>query len=116
MELNDIETILPLSPAQEDVVHRGAGAECGQLTCELHSVLDVDALLRAWEHVAERHQLLRALLVSRRLIKPLLVVRHEVSESREPFGGDRGIEDDLNQPEKTIIFDNHNRTGRRHRA
>ena len=78
MELNDIETILPLSPAQEDVVHRGAGAECGQLTCELHGLLDVDALLRAWEHVAARHQLLRALLVSRRLTKPLLVVRHEV--------------------------------------
>jgi amino acid adenylation domain-containing protein len=75
MELNDIETILPLSPAQEDVVHQGAGR--GQLTCELHGVLDVDALLRAWEHVAQRHQLLRALLVSRRLKKPLLVVRRE---------------------------------------
>ena len=78
MELKDIETVLPLSPAQEDVIHRGAGAECGQLTCELHGVLDVDVLLRAWEHVAERHQLLRALLVSRRLTKPLLVVRREV--------------------------------------
>jgi amino acid adenylation domain-containing protein len=78
MELTDIETILPLSPAQEDVVHRGAGSECGQLTCELHGVLDVDALLRAWEHVTKRHQLLRALLVRRRVTKPLLVVRHEV--------------------------------------
>jgi amino acid adenylation domain-containing protein len=89
MELNDIETILPLSPAQEDVVHRGAGAECGQLTCELHGVLDVDALLRAWKHVAARHQLLRALLISRRLIKPLLVVRHEVKPklSRDDLRG-----------------------------
>ncbi|HET6978710.1 MAG TPA: amino acid adenylation domain-containing protein [Pyrinomonadaceae bacterium] len=78
MELNDIETILPLSPAQEDVVQRGAGAEYGQLTCELHGVLDVDVLLRAWEQVAARHQLLRALLVTRRLVKPLLVVRHKV--------------------------------------
>jgi hypothetical protein len=44
------------------------------------------------------------------------VVRHEVSESQEPFGGRRWIEDDLNQPEKTIILDNNNRTKRRHRA
>jgi amino acid adenylation domain-containing protein len=88
MELKDIETILTLSPAQEDVVQRGA-AECGQLTCELHGALDVDALLRAWEHVAERHQLLRALLVSRRVSKPLLVVRHEVKPklSQEDWRG-----------------------------
>lgn len=76
MELKDIETILPLSPAQEDVLHRSSNAACGQLTCELHGALDVDAFTRVWEHVAERHQLLRGLLVSR--VKPLLVVRREV--------------------------------------
>ena len=77
MELRDIETILPLSPAQENVIHRGLPALCGQLSCELHGTLDLAAFTRAWERVVERHQLLRALLVSRSLKKPVLVVRRE---------------------------------------
>jgi amino acid adenylation domain-containing protein len=77
MELKDIETILHLSPAQEDVVHHGLPAVCGQLSCELRGVLDVAAFTRAWERAVERHQLLRALLVSGTLKKPVLVVRRE---------------------------------------
>lgn len=78
MELKDIETILPLSPAQEDVVVRQTNAACGQLTCELRGALDVTAFTRAWQHVFERHQLLRALLLSRHVRKSRILVRREV--------------------------------------
>jgi amino acid adenylation domain-containing protein len=78
MELKNIETILPLSPAQEDVVARQTNVACGQLACELRGALDVAAFTRAWEHVVERHQLLRALLVSQRVRKARIVVRREV--------------------------------------
>src|SRR5437764_6303879 len=77
MELKDIETILPLSPAQENVVHRSLSTLCGQFSCEWHGTFDLAAFIRAWERVVERHQLLRALLVSRSLKKPMLVVRRE---------------------------------------
>jgi hypothetical protein len=39
-----------------------------------------------------------------------------MGESRKPFGRGGWIEDDLNEPEKTIVFDNYNRRGRGHRA
>ncbi len=78
MKLKNVETILPLSPTQEDVVARQAGVACGQLICELRGTLDVSAFTRAWDHVVERHQLLRALLVSQRVRTPRIVVRREV--------------------------------------
>src|ERR1043165_9311570 len=78
MELKNVETVLPLSPAQEDVVAWRTDVAFGQLTCELRGALDVAAFVRAWEHVVERHQLLRALLANRHVSKPVLVVRREV--------------------------------------
>src|SRR5215213_7687112 len=84
MELKNIETILPLSPAQEDVVARQTDVASGQLTCELRGALDVAAFMRAWEHVVERHQLLRALLASRHVSKPLLLVRRAVKPKLAP--------------------------------
>ena len=78
MELKNVETVLPLSAAQEDVVAWRTDVAFGQLTCELRGVLDVAAFVRAWEHVVERHQVLRALLASRHVSKPVLVVRREV--------------------------------------
>lgn len=43
------------------------------------------------------------------------VMRHEMGEGREPFGRGSWIKDDLNEPKKSILFDNDNRTGRGHR-
>jgi len=77
MELKNVETVLSLSPAQENVVAWRTDVAFGQLTCELRGALDVAAFARAWEHVVERHQLLRALLANRHVSKPVLVVRRE---------------------------------------
>lgn len=83
MQLDNVEDIYPLSPAQQgmmfhDLLAPGSGVYCVQLAFTLIGELNVDAFRRAWQVVLERHGALRAAFVHEGLDQPLQVVRRHV--------------------------------------
>src|ERR1700685_4176752 len=77
----------PLSPMQEGILfhtleHPGSGMYFDQVGFPLRGDLDVAALERAWQHVIERHAILRTHFVTKKVKAPIQVVRPGV---KTPF-------------------------------
>ncbi|HEY0735279.1 MAG TPA: amino acid adenylation domain-containing protein, partial [Herpetosiphonaceae bacterium] len=75
----EIETIYELSPLQHGMLFHSAfapesGVYVQQLSCTLRGDLDADAFIRAWQHVVDRHAILRTSFFWENLEKPLQVV------------------------------------------
>jgi amino acid adenylation domain-containing protein/non-ribosomal peptide synthase protein (TIGR01720 family) len=79
-----IADIYPLSPMQQGMLFHSlyepdSGDYVVQISCELHGGLNVPAFVRAWQHVVERHAILRTFFAWERLSEPLQVVRRRVT-------------------------------------
>ena len=79
----DIEAIYPLSPAQEGILFHSlyapqSGVYLVQVSYQLRGNLDTTALRQAWQHVVNRHPILRTFFVWERRDKPLQLVRAQV--------------------------------------
>ncbi len=82
--MKDIEDIYPLTPMQELMLlhllsNRGSKLLVEHFCCVLTGNLAVPALKKAWEHVIQRHSMLRTAFVSDGLERPLQVVRRQVT-------------------------------------
>jgi amino acid adenylation domain-containing protein len=74
-----IEDIYPLSPMQQGMLFHSlyapnSGTYIIQVSYELHGNLDINAFERAWQHLVDRHTVLRTAFVWDNLAKPLQVV------------------------------------------
>ncbi|HEY0607136.1 MAG TPA: amino acid adenylation domain-containing protein [Herpetosiphonaceae bacterium] len=79
----EIETIYELSPLQHGMLFHSAfapesGVYVQQLSCTLRGDLDADAFIRAWQHIVDRHAILRTSFFWENLEKPLQVVYRSV--------------------------------------
>ncbi len=80
---NNIEDAYPLSPTQQGMLFHTlyapqAGMYVEQLSCTLHGDLDSAAFKQAWQHVVDRHPILRSAFAWRNLERPLQVVGRRV--------------------------------------
>jgi non-ribosomal peptide synthetase component F len=82
--LKNVEDLYPLSPMQESLLthilghgHSRVGFE--QSTCVLRGPLDRRAFEAAWQGVVDRHAVLRTLVLTEGVARPLQVVRPQVS-------------------------------------
>ncbi len=76
----NVEAVYPLSPSQEGMLFHTLFAESSrvyfeQLTLTLAGTLDVETFRRAWQHVVDRHPILRTLFVWEKQKQPVQVVR-----------------------------------------
>lgn len=83
MQLENVDDIYPLSPAQQgmlfhDLLAPGSGVYCVQLSFGIRGRLDVAAFRRAWQSVLDRHAALRTAFVWEGLDQPLQIVRKQV--------------------------------------
>src|SRR5438105_1523582 len=84
MKVENIEAVYELSPIQEGMLFHTlfdpqSGVYVEQMVCTLHGALDVYAFERAWQHVEDRHPVLRSSFHWEELDKPLQVVYRQVS-------------------------------------
>ena len=80
MQLENVEDIYQLSPAQQGMLFHnllapGTGVYCVQLAFTIRGRLDVDAFRRAWQVVLEQQAALRTMFLHEGLDQPLQVVR-----------------------------------------
>ncbi|MDF5733398.1 MAG: condensation domain-containing protein, partial [Rhizonema sp. PD38] len=83
MKKNNIEDIYQLSPMQQGMLFHtlyapDSGIYCQQFSCSFTGVLDVEAFGAAWQHVVQRHVVLRTAFIWERSDKPLQVVYRQV--------------------------------------
>ncbi|HKH46871.1 MAG TPA: amino acid adenylation domain-containing protein, partial [Thermoanaerobaculia bacterium] len=88
----EIETLFELSPMQQAMLFHslyapGSGVYVTQVSLRMTGRLDVEAFLRAWQRMVERHSVLRTAFVWDGLEKPLQVVfrRAELEVRREAW-------------------------------
>ena len=80
----EVEDIYPLSGLQQGLLFHSLYAPQSavyvvSVTCRLGGPLDVAAFRRAWQHVVERHAVLRTAFVGHELDRPVQVVRRRVT-------------------------------------
>src|SRR5438445_1308843 len=80
----EVEDIYPLSGLQQGLLFHSLYAPQSavyvvSVTCRLGGRLDVAAFRRAWQHVVERHAVLRTAFVGHELDRPVQVVRRRVT-------------------------------------
>jgi len=88
MNKRNIQAVYPLSPMQQGMLFHslyapGSGVYVEQMSCIFGGNLDVPAFERAWQHVVERHPILRTSFAWKSLEKVLQVVQREVRISLE---------------------------------
>jgi amino acid adenylation domain-containing protein len=81
--MNNVEDIYPLSPIQQGMLFHTlyeskAGMYFQQFVCTIQGDLNVPALMRAWQQVADRHPILRTAFIWKGLSEPLQVVRQQI--------------------------------------
>src|SRR5689334_14058969 len=86
MDIKDVEAIYPISPSQESllapIAKGGPAAFARRLaTCEIRGAVDAALLEESLRHIVRRHPALRSLFVTRRVVRPLMVVKKEVALS-----------------------------------
>lgn len=87
MKIANLEDMYELSPMQQGMLFHSLYAPkamlyYGQLSCLIRGGLDVGGFIRAWEHVVERHSILRTRFVWSIADKPIQVVYTKI---RIPF-------------------------------
>jgi amino acid adenylation domain-containing protein/non-ribosomal peptide synthase protein (TIGR01720 family) len=80
----EVEDIYPLSGLQQGLLFHSLYAPQSavyvvSVTCRLGGPLDVAAFRRAWQHVVERHAVLRTAFVGHELDRPVQVVRRRAT-------------------------------------
>ncbi|HXB53930.1 MAG TPA: amino acid adenylation domain-containing protein [Vicinamibacteria bacterium] len=80
----DAEDVYPLSPMQQGMLFHtlldpAAGVYFEQLSLELQGPIDVPALALAWQHLVDRHPVLRSRFVWEGLARPLQVVQRRAA-------------------------------------
>ena len=83
MSKKNIENIYDLSPMQEGMLFHSLSAThtdpyCVQCTYGIKGDLNVSAFSQAWQHVIDRHQILRTAFHWDKTDKPLQVVYRQV--------------------------------------
>jgi len=82
MSTDNIEDIYPLSPMQEGILfHTLYAPETGMYVLQeacTFTGLDIDAFIRSWEKVIDRHAILRTAFAWKRLKRPVQVVGRSV--------------------------------------
>lgn len=82
MDIKDIETLLPLTPVQEELLKQGEGsspAAYGCVSYVLKDSLNVAYFERAWQEAIERHASLRTSFAWKRVTKPLQLIHRQAS-------------------------------------
>src|ERR1700733_14041613 len=84
MSRTNVENIYPLTPMQEGMLFETLVAPdsdvyVAEIGWTLRGALDAAAFLRAWQHVVDRHSVLRTGFVWERLERPMQVVRKRVT-------------------------------------
>src|SRR6185295_6659241 len=84
MSHKDIEAIYELSPQQKGMLFdslqgSGSGIHVEQKIYRLHGEVDVPAMERAWQHLLDRHTILRTAFVWKNRDQPLQVVLRRVA-------------------------------------
>src|SRR6185369_2870011 len=99
MESNDVELIYELSPIQQAMLFHGlyapgSGVYVLQQSLRLTGRLNLSAFERAWQHVVDRHSILRTAFFWEDLEKPVQVVYRQVrlEVARESWRGGSGEE------------------------
>lgn len=108
MNKKNVETIYPLSPAQEGMLFGtlsapNSGIHIEQTCCVLHSNLNIPAFEQAWQRVVDRHSILRTAFVWKNQDEPRQVVLRQVQvtinyqdwQSQEPSKQQRQLKDYL---------------------
>jgi amino acid adenylation domain-containing protein len=88
--MKNIESFYPLSPLQEGMLfHTLYAPETGmyvrQVSLTLHEHLNIGAFERAWQHVADRHPILRTFFLWEEVKTPVQVVRQQVELPLEQY-------------------------------
>ena len=88
MQLENVEDIYPLSPAQAGMLFHsiaapGTGVYVTQISTLLQGRLDQEKFIAAWQQVIQRHASLRAAFVWDGVDEPLQVIRSKVTISWE---------------------------------
>jgi amino acid adenylation domain-containing protein len=83
----NIEAAFPLSPLQQGMLFHslsapGSAIYVVQIRCEVRGTLRIESFQQAWQHVLDRHQVLRAAFVWEGVEQPLQVIGRRV---RLPF-------------------------------
>src|ERR1041385_749073 len=83
MQLDNVESFYPLSPAQQGILFHSvydpsSHEYFGQLGFTFYENLDVIAFEKAWRRVMQRHAVLRTLFLWEGLKEPVQVVREDV--------------------------------------
>jgi len=86
----NIEDVYPLSPMQQGMLFHSlyapdSGVYVEQVSSTLHGDLNIQAFERAWQHVVNRHAILRTAFVWEGLDEPLQVVHQQVQLPLEQF-------------------------------
>src|ERR1700753_3805175 len=88
MNLDNVETFYPLSPAQQGILfdrvyEPSSHAYFGQLGFTFYEGFDLASFEWAWQQVLRRHAVLRTFLVWEGLKEPVQVVRHQLDVTIE---------------------------------
>ena len=83
MSNGNIEAIYPITPVQDGILFHTVYAPESplyfqQYACVIHGELDVSVFRRSWQHVIDRHAVLRSLLTWEGRDQPLQIVRSRV--------------------------------------
>ncbi len=83
MSAKDIESVYPLSPAQQGILFHAlyapeSRAYFSQLSCTIHDGLNTEVFERAWQQTMNRHGVLRTAFAWEELDEPLQVVGRNV--------------------------------------
>lgn len=83
MAMKNVETFYPLSPMQQGMLFHSlyapeTGVYVEQLSCTLRGDLDVEAFRRTWQHLLNRHPILRTAFLWEGLKEPVQVVQRQV--------------------------------------
>nr|MBA2288161.1 AMP-binding protein [Ktedonobacteraceae bacterium] len=81
--MQNVEDIYPLSPLQQGMLFHSlyapaSGIYCEQMGIIFHEPFDSAAFKRAWQHVIDRHSILRTAFLWEELDEPLQVVQQHV--------------------------------------
>ena len=89
-ELQNVETISPVSPLQagmlfHTVYGEGEGTYIAQLSWRMRGAVDAEAMKEAWRRMLERHSILRTVFIWEREKEPFQVVYGEVGLPWEQY-------------------------------
>lgn len=110
----NIEDFYPLSPMQQGILYHSLAAPKSdkyfeQFSWTLQGKLNITAFHRAWQHVVERHSILRSCFVWEGLKEPVQIVHRQVTLPWEEYNWQQLSPDE--QQQKLEVFLQSDRSG-----